>query len=120
MNRLEFRAWDIANMCFAQYTDDILISCSGKVFELDYDESEDGTLVECHGGYIIEQYTGLRDKNGKKIFEGDGDKDYGCVFFDDGMYMVFIDGIGRVPLSDIEDFEICSNIHENPELRGMR
>ena len=83
---------------------------------------------------VLMQSTGLRDKNGKEIFEGDvvtdghtlGDiKNHSTL----GFYMVDDNGIERFFSDDstIEDFEedvetaarileIIGNIHTNPEL----
>ena len=73
----------------------------------------------------IEQYTGLTDKNGKKIFEGDILKGSWntvlIVFYDDisASYRV------KTPLGsereisyygDQNHLEIIGNIHDNPEL----
>ena len=68
----------------------------------------------------VGQYTGLTDKNGKKIFEGD------IVNFSDILYyIVFADGCFRIgrngqysyTLHNIHSaFEIIGNIHDNPEL----
>ena len=86
----------------------------------------------------VGQYTGLTDKNGRKIFEGDIiHLEYSQVFFG-GVYFgeytaevsykegCFItDGINNgdeieTPLSGFnnDEVEIIGNIHDNPELLG--
>lgn len=76
----------------------------------------------------IGQYTGLTDKNGKKIFEGDivdfpdrsdGDR-YGVIQYDSEetefiiICDLFCEGLGRYHYS--RNVEVIGNIYDNPEL----
>lgn len=75
----------------------------------------------------VGQYTGLKDINGNRIFEGDilahEDKSvkFGVVEFDEE-YAIFDMEVGGIPFvfSDIdtEEYEIIGNIYDNPELIG--
>ncbi|EAC2253435.1 TPA_asm: hypothetical protein GGA54_02560 [Listeria monocytogenes] len=69
----------------------------------------------------IGQYTGLKDKNGKKIFEGDiGWEEYGecygVVKFEDSKFLYLWENIAEDLWEVADDIEICGNIHENLDL----
>ena len=77
----------------------------------------------------IGQYTGLTDKNGTKIFEGDIVKscEYDDIYFvkycADDNYPAFdvvpeinIECNGLSHLHIVEGIEVIGNIHDNPEL----
>ncbi|EAC5508183.1 hypothetical protein LL12_07850 [Listeria monocytogenes] len=121
MREIEFRAWD------------------KEVKEMDYNPSvieiwqnkpiNEQFRLESEEKLVWMQYTGLKDKNGKKIFEGDI---VNCKFFDRMVGDIagvinFIDCVWAVSdfknkrlyqLIDVDNIEIIGNIHENPELLG--
>lgn len=77
----------------------------------------------------VGQFTGLVDKNGTKIFEGDiiegldytpEDGGYGVVYFEDGAFEVRgNDCVGTFHENYWgKDFEVIGNIYDNPELLG--
>ena len=65
----------------------------------------------------VGQYIGLKDKNGKRIFEGDiislrtGRPQ--VVRFEDGSFII---GKSAIPVKLANRFEVIGNIHDNPEL----
>lgn len=79
----------------------------------------------------VGQYTGLTDKNGKKIFEGDvvkvlqgKDKGVAYVGFENGTFMLY-PRTGNIYERTLWaywyndwDVEIIGNIHDNPQLLG--
>ena len=71
MREIKFRVWQKSLKRFmSQYYDGgerIVMSLEGK--PLEWDEMKN--LREMSDDFVVQQYTGLKDKNGKDIYEGD-------------------------------------------------
>jgi hypothetical protein len=68
---------------------------------------------------ILMQFTGLLDKNGKEIFEGDIFKNGSLVraiTVDEQHGYRFHFGLDRLTRGDADYGEVIGNIYENPEL----
>jgi len=125
MNReIKFRAWDKDKKemvgGFGVHSD------FGHAFDMDFDNGEEYIFEN----YILMQFTGLKDKNGKEIYEGDivmiyrfkRDNDIGEVKYHFNRFVIgFSDNfgdLGKVEFyaSKMNDYDVIGNIHENKEL----
>ena len=104
--------------------------CKCDIIPIDkYKESNFGFLEEqecyyCHKD-TIGQFTGLKDKNGKEIYEGDIVNFEGIwlIYFDEQVGILLLKncinkgGLDRVfGYSYVQNSEIIGNIYDNPEL----
>jgi uncharacterized phage protein (TIGR01671 family) len=135
--KIKFRVWDgkfYRENLKRYYLNLMNGNISQLVYNDEYDEYYDaGKIGEV---LTIEQYTGLKDKNGKEIYEGDiihyvfdgdsypkeaTDVKLVCVYDDKNGWFAF----NESPTSEFSEYlwyeienhcEVIGNIHENPEL----
>ena len=111
MREIKFRAWDVRER--KMYFGDM-----GKYNSI-------APFCNAPDKYMLMQYTGLKDKNGKEIYEGDIVKhkeDLSCatVVWDEDYtgFTPFIYGLDGEYGEDAgpEWYEVIGDIYENPEL----
>lgn len=112
MREIKFRAW---NKQKALMIYDVDINSYGQVIKYEYGQY-DGSY-----DYPVMQYTGLRDKNGREIYEGDIVKCFRNEGFEFVTTRLGAHGIetqvGFYPFTEIDGHvEVIGNIYENPEM----
>lgn len=122
MRELKYRVYDNTEKCY-----------SDKAFSIDqlgicYVQDEDGYGEEIdEERYIVEQYTGIKDKNGKEIYEGDIVEYTTCYYGNEKRHRKVVEwsewdsddfgephNLGYSNLS--ECMEVIGNVHENADL----
>lgn len=123
MNReIKFRIWDIDERKFViNETDRLGCGDTKKCMSERVDFENNSVEISADERYIFSEYTGLKDKNGKEIYEGDilfesFREEYFKVVFENGSFRAEADGYS-LDLEDYDDIcEVVGNIYENPEL----
>jgi len=138
---IKFRAWDKGNETYLYNIQDAYDTLSGFV---KYDDGEDAEYYEdCFGGFLnnkrydVEQFTGLKDKQGVEIYNGDilhfgsvwcvGDEydpreeeHIGAVEYRPDYASYVVNCNGKIfPLEQVISFDgysVEGNVHENVEL----
>lgn len=146
MRDIKFRVWDKEYEKMTYFDDEDYEYKPPFVFRLDqvlkkdsnYDDYEDFEYNDVTDSVEVMQYTGLKDKNGKEIYEGDiiefsydmfvGNFDTfvakGKVVFKEGAFYVEIFENERTTKDEayllysinLDTIEVIGNIHDNPEL----
>ena len=133
MREIKFRGWSNDLMEYRQFNDINTNRGLGMGFEVVNGIGGKATTIYQSINDVVEQYTGLKDKNGKEIYEGSLVKytEDGDSFISEVKYF----GNDDYPAFDIEApsafyfesnvlssgvanncLEVVGNIHENPEL----
>lgn len=114
MREIKFRAWDEKEKKFFDISKPM------------YQFQKDGTLF-LHKDFILLQYTGLKDKNGTEIYEGDiiktqrsvGKTNIAKVIFNHGSFVAKYSDISNwkhLSTGSQSDCEVIGNIYSNSEL----
>lgn len=125
MREIKFRAWDAIAKQMAPLSNKFINLGSGYVFENVRDGLEGTDELVYSKRFILMQYTGLKDKSGKEIYEGDIVKDCDTS---DSVFAVKWDETKAgyfMPVEFDEEYaysisavtlEVIGNIYQNPEL----
>lgn len=124
MKELKFRAW-IKNY---NYYADVLGFEQGRLFvQFQSGERAQHRLYVPIEDCILEQYTGLKDKNGKEIYEGDVVEYTTCYYGNEKRHRKVVewkewdsDDFGEphnIGYRDLSEYmEVVGNVHENADL----
>lgn len=106
MKELKFRAWDGKKMI-----ENVIPVSETAIVEL-FEYEHQVIDVEA-----VEQYTGLKDKNGKEIFEGDlvayEKNNIASVRFEYGGFYPFVEPYNDFGCPSGKEVEVIGNIHES-------
>lgn len=131
MKEIKFRAWDKVSKMFRRvYEINYLwgfIYCELTENEITNSDrmSYEFSKYLYDGSYELLQYTGLKDKNGKEIYEGDIVKAFNFLNENEESVLIVVKYNTKDCGYNIIDFfgvsyEVIGNIYENPELLNKK
>lgn len=126
MRELKFRAWDKNECKMAEVTQVIFSKVQYTLVKYRYkadsgkvkDETSHIDEKGC-GSIVLMQYTGLKDKNGKEIYEGDiveYFKDYAVIKMIPGGFIIENEHFKDYMLEIAGEIKVIGNIYKNKEL----
>ena len=127
MEALKFRAYDGGSLNRMYQPDEVMVG-GGNIWIIDEDSVAGDWIV--NNDLHLMQSTGLKDKNGKEIFEGDvvrqvrtqptteNETITGVVTMIEGTWLIMNDceQLASKLWSETDENEIIGNIYKNPEL----
>lgn len=118
MRQIKFRIWDLKRKEWVHDTSNAVNLLGETIILGEILRRPDDSMVRIEelNELVVMQFTGLKDKNGKEIYDGDilldVTKEIRVIDWEEGSLTPF----GLEYYEDLEDFKIIGNIYENPDL----
>ena len=128
MREIKYRAWNkewkmLLPVDSIIFENGLAVEVRVTIKASDYDHQDEWQDYRIGDEIILQQYTELKDKNGKEIYEGDI---VTSVKFKDGsnynevnLHIYYEDahfGVGMAYLSNVKELKVIGNIYENKDL----